>query len=134
MDSFDRYVALAGVATLALVQGESGHYKLGWNASTLRGMVHAAVLLDWALKAGDLGSVHAEETTTRDAAQHVGVLRARRDGYLRTRAIRLYQETGPGGKPMSIAEIARRLDRNISTVRGWLESAGLLAPRKNRGK
>jgi hypothetical protein len=126
VDNFNQHIAQAGSATLAMVQGESGHYRLGWNVPTLRAAIHAAVLVRLSIAAGDLGSVHAEEVSGAQADETIRQGRAWREGLLRQRVISLYQEAQPGQKPISIRELARRVERKENTVRKWLREARLL--------
>jgi len=121
VDFLNRHVAQAGGATLALVQGASGHYRLGWNAPTLRAAIHGAVMARLSMDAGDLGSVHALELTGEGAGEVVTELRKRRrEGRDRWRAVQMHHDQVP------IPESARRLGCSVNTVRGWLSDAGLL--------
>lgn len=119
VDFFNQYVAQSGSVTMALVRNGRGHYSRGWNASTLRGSIHAAVLTILALTAGDIGTVHAEEIGMVGDALTVG--KKWRTEWLRLCAARLYEKHVP------VAEIVRRMDRSENTVRKWLKESGHLA-------
>lgn len=130
--AFNQYIHEAGCATFGIGYTAQGTLARSYTAVTLRGLLHAALVLLIAYRAGDRLNTNVLSVNTRTMRQLAGKARTSMTEDQQQRA-RLLRAQG-----RSYNAIAKELGRDRSTVRSWTadivpEKGGDLGPNPHGG-
>ncbi len=124
---FSRYLRVAGVGVFGLVRDAAGLIQLGQPEGTLRGRLHAALLLETATRAGVIVYGNVRGLSGHRVKQEQEFFRAQIDARLDHQSAAVLGK-GPG--KLSVAELSRRQGRDPATVRKGAKAAAAGTPRK----
>ncbi len=110
---FNSYIAEAGCATIGISRDRAGIPTLGVQASTLRGILHVALVERIAAKAGD-AQRNLASITIAEAEKVITAKRESRQEWQKKRAAALRAEG------LADKRIAHQLNVDPKTIRNWL--------------
>jgi len=121
VSAFNLHIHQAACATFAIGLAPDGTLERSYAATTLRGLIHAALILLIAYNAGDRLNINVLSTDTKGARSIVGQQRNIEGEQERAYARELRRQG------MSINQIHKRMNVARSTVARWTE--GIVSPR-----